>query len=221
MEDTTALNVAVLIVNSIAALAAVVAAIIAVVVYKKTAKLQVKSINYSLLDERIKLWKYMEIDRNKPQAWVARVLEGRDWELERFKLLFSEDLVKEFDAVCTFKEKSTELAAKITSLEREGLPIRIVNETPNNDDWNRFAVISKKRKEIQEAGLDSSAKELAEFKSLCEKTFQNDVWHDYYQCLLTYLDMPATYKEKLSKFLEHMQNEIKASVTEAEDQAGE
>ena len=37
----------------------------------------------------------------------------------------------------------------------------------------------------------------------------------------TYLDMPATYKEKLSKFLEHMQNEIKASVTEAEDQAGE
>ena len=215
------MDTAVLIVNSIAAFFAVIAAIIAIVVYKKTAKLQIKAINYSLLDERIKLWKYMEHDRNQPQALIARVLEGRDWEYEKFKLLFSKELVQEFDDICKFKEDSVELASRITALEREGLPISIVNETPNTEDWNRFMLISKKRKEIQDAGLGSSTKELAEFKALCEKTFQNDAWRDYYQCLLAYLEMPATYKEKLSKFLEHMHNEINASVIEAENQAGE
>ncbi|MBR4656645.1 MAG: hypothetical protein IKO68_08800 [Oscillospiraceae bacterium] len=207
------MDTAVLIVNSVAAFAAVVAAIIAIIVYRKTAKLQVKSINYSLLDDRIKLWKYMEIDRNKPQAWVARALEGRDWELERFKLLFSEDLVKEFEAVCTFKENSTELAAKISSLEREGLPIRIKDGTPNNDDFNRYAAVSHQRKEIQDAGVDSAAIELVAFKELCKKSFQNDKWSEYYQCLLDYLELPTKHKKMLSAFLEHMQDEIRASVS--------
>ena len=49
------INIAVLIVNSVAALFAVIAAIIAVVVYRKSAKLQKRSIDVSLFDMRTEI----------------------------------------------------------------------------------------------------------------------------------------------------------------------
>ena len=55
MDVTMEINIAVLIVNSVAALFAVIAAIIAVVVYRKSAKLQKRSIDVSLFDMRTEI----------------------------------------------------------------------------------------------------------------------------------------------------------------------
>lgn len=83
--------------NLIAIAVGIGAIITAIVVYVKTAKLQRKAINYSMLNDRIQVWKYMEHDRYQTDALIARIMEGRDWELEKFRLLFSKKLVQEYD----------------------------------------------------------------------------------------------------------------------------
>lgn len=79
MDLATKINIAVLIVNSIAAFAAVVAAIIAVVVYKKTAKLQRRAINVSLFDMRTEI--------------LVEVIHKRfKFERTRAKMLFNDEI---------------------------------------------------------------------------------------------------------------------------------
>lgn len=208
------MDTAILIVNSIAAFVAVVAAIIAIVVYRKTAKLQRNAIGYSMLDDRIKIWKYLAHDQNQPEAVIKRLLEGRDWELEKFKLLFSESLVKEYETLRAYGEQSEDLETNIGILEREGLPIRQDGERPNNDDYDRFALIHHNRQELLKAGLASPTDELAMFKTLCQQSFPNDKWQDYYDSVFTLLKRHSEQKRMLSAFLDHLHQEVETSISE-------
>ena len=208
------METATLVVNSIATFFAVVAVIIAIVVYKKTARLQRNAIGYSMLDDRIKIWKYLSHDQNQPEAVIKRLLEGRDWELEKFKLLFSESLVKEYEALREYGEQSGDLATKVDFLEREGLPIRRDGETINNDDYTRYTTVKHQRKTIFEAGLDASTGDLVAFKKLCQRSFPCDKWQEYYDSVFTLLQRHSEQKKMLSTFMDHLHQEVKTSVSE-------
>ena len=214
MDFSTKLNIAVLIVNSVAAIFAVVAAIIAVFVYKKTAKLQRDAIGYSILDDRIKIWEYLAYGQKQPEALIKRVLEGRDWELEKFRLLFSQKLVNEYDAIKEYGEKSGRLEGKIDSLERDGLPIRQDGETVNNDDYDRFVTVRQQRKKILEAGTGVPMDDLAAFKTLCLQSFPAEIWKEYYDSVNELLHRGNEQKRMLSSFMEHLHHEVEASVSE-------
>lgn len=208
------MDTAILVVNSIATFVAVVAAIIAIIVYRKTAKLQRNAIGYAMLDDRIKIWKYLAHDQKQPEAVIKRLLEGRDWELERFKLLFSATLVEEYEELREYGEKSGDIETKVGLLEREGLPIRQDGDRPNIDDYDRFALIHHKRQEILNAGLDSSADKLAAFKKLCQQSFRSDKWQEYYDSVFILLQRHSEQKRMLSAFMDHLHQEVKTSVSE-------
>lgn len=213
MDFSTKLNIAVLIVNSVAAIFAVAAAIIAVIVYKKTAKLQRDAIGYSILDDRIKIWEYLAYGQKQPEALIKRVLEGRDWELEKFRLLFSQKLVNEYDAIKEYGEKSGRLEGKIDSLEREHLQI-CRNGEKNDNALDRYATVRHQRKTILEAGLGSPKNDLAAFEALCQQSFPADIWKGYYDSVNELLHRGNEQKRMLSSFMEHLHHEVEASVSE-------
>lgn len=206
------MDVAILVVNSIAALCAVIAAIIAIVVYNKTAKLQRKAIGYSIIDDRLKVWKYMEHDRNQSEATIRRILEGRDWEIEKFRLLFSDKLVKEYDEFKACCKECEDLGETVRLLEREGLPIARTGETVNSDDYDRYGKVYHEREMLQNAGGSSSSLNAVAFKTLCQDSFPADKWETYYKNVLALLDKESEQKERLSVFLQHMHKEIADSL---------
>lgn len=213
MDFSTKLNIAVLIVNSVAAIFAVAAAIIAVFVYKKTAKLQRDAIGYSILDDRIKIWEYLAYGQKQPEALIKRVLEGRDWELEKFRLLFSQKLVNEYDAIKEYGEKSGRLEGKIDSLEREHLQICRNGEKIDNA-LDRYATVRHQRKKILEAGTGVPMDDLAAFKTLCQQSFPAEIWKEYYDSVNELLHRGNEQKRMLSSFMEHLHHEVEASVSE-------
>ena len=213
MDFSTKLNIAVLIVNSVAAIFAVAAAIIAVFVYKKTAKLQRDAIGYSILDDRIKIWEYLAYGQKQPEALIKRVLEGRDWELEKFRLLFSQKLVNEYDAIKEYGEKSGRLEGKIDSLEREHLQI-CRNDEKIDNALDRYATVRHQRKKILEAGTGVPMDDLAVFKTLCQQSFPAEIWKEYYDSVNELLHRGNEQKRMLSSFMEHLHHEVEASVSE-------
>lgn len=213
MDFSTKLNIAVLIVNSIAAIFAVAAAIIAIIVYNKTAKLQRDAIGYAMLDDRIKIWKYLAYDQKQPEALIRRVLEGRDWELEKFRLLFSQKLVKEYEAIKEHGEKSDRLEGKVNSLEREHLQ-KCRDGEKTDKGLERYATVRDQRKKILGAVLGPSEDDLATFKTLCQQSFPTEIWEEYYDSVNELLRQGDEQKRMLSSFMEHLHLEVETSVSE-------
>lgn len=210
------MNTAILIVNSIAALFAVIGAAIAIVVYRKTAKLQRNAIGYSMLDDRIKILKYFEhdYDQDPIKALYKQMLGGRDWEIEKFKLLFSEKLVKEYDALIEYSQKSGDLESKIASLEQDYLSTRRDGESLNNDGHIRYASVNYQRNKILKAEKALSTDDLEAFKRLCQQSFPKEKWQEYYDSVCNLLERDKEYKKMHSSFMEHLHHELKTSVSE-------
>ena len=194
------------------------AIITAIVVYSKTAELQRKTINYSMLNDRIHVWKYMEHDRHQPEALIARIMEGRDWELEKFRLLFSKKLVQEYDNLIRFGEESGNIDLKIDGIERDEIPIHKEGECVNQSDMELFAKVQYKRKEIINTGLRASPSELAEYKAFCQQTFRADKWQEYHSYVLKLMERNNEHKKMLESFLENLHKEVSATVIEEQNE---
>ena len=119
MDLTMKINVAVLIVNSIAAIAAVIAAIIAVVVYKKTAKLQRRAIDVSLFDMRTEI--------------LVEVIHKRfKFERTRAKMLFNDEidgLIEKYDKEFAEATRNKLLRQEYVDVVRQGLSDDTYDET--------------------------------------------------------------------------------------------
>ena len=113
------INIAVLIVNSIAAIAAVIAAIIAVVVYKKTAKLQRRAIDVSLFDMRTEI--------------LVEVIHKRfKFDRTRAKMLFSDEidgLIEKYDKESAEATRNKLLRQEYVDVVRQGLSNDTYDET--------------------------------------------------------------------------------------------
>lgn len=113
------INIAVLLVNSIAAIAAVIAAIIAVVVYKKTAKLQRRAIDVSLFDMRTEI--------------LEEVIHKRfKFDRTRAKMLFSDEidgLIKKYDKESAEATRNKLLRQEYVDVVRQGLSNDTYDET--------------------------------------------------------------------------------------------
>ena len=190
------------------------AIITAIVIYTKTAELQRKAINYSMLNDRIQVWKYMEYGQHQPEALIARIMDGRDWELEKFRLLFSKKLVQEYDELIGFVEKSGNFGRDIEKFEREKIKIRGKGENINQADMELLATVHRKREEIIEKGLRASPSELAEYKAFCQQTFQDENWQEYHSNVLKLIERNNAHKKRLESFLENLHKEVSATVNE-------
>lgn len=210
MMDNTCLNIAVLIVNSIAALAAVGAAIIAVIVYRKTAEQQHKAINYSLLDSKLQLWKYFEHDITQPKAIISKILNGRDWQVEKFKLLFGIELFEEYCLIEAKKEELNSEETSIYSIEKASFPVQIVSEHLNDEtNLDILSTIRKTRKKVLE---DSATNEdWIAFKTLCSEHFANE---QYYNKVYELGKSKKELNKREKAFLKKIENDIISSINE-------
>lgn len=204
------ISIATLIANAVAAIAAIVAIVVAIIVYSKTAKLQRKATNYSLLDDRLKLWKYLEHDYKQLDAIVKRVMEGKDWQIEKFKLLFSNKLFEEYQSIGKLEKSISDIETKIELIEHESHHIHLdENNNPDVDDFDTVATIKRKRDEIASVSLDDDER-WNDYKMFCDSTFPQET--DYYS-LIRYVSSNRIDLQKLKKdFLSHMEDEIKASI---------
>ena len=124
------INIAVLIVNSVAALFAVIAAIIAVVVYRKSAKLQKRSIDVSLFDMRTEI--------------LTEIIQKHfGFEKTRAKMLFNEEiagLIDKYDKESAEATRNKLLRQEYLSVVRQRL----------FDDQYEYDVIDDFLKQIQD-----------------------------------------------------------------------
>ena len=193
------------------------AIITAIVIYAKTAELQRKAINYSMLNDRIQVWKYMEYGQHQPEALIARIMEGRDWELEKFRLLFSKKLVQEYDDLIRFGAENGNLELKIDEIERVEILIHKEGNGINEADMEQFAKVQHKRKEILKAGLSASPSDLANYKAFCQQTFRAEKWQEYHSKVLKLMERKTEHKKMLEYFLENLHKEVSATVNEEQN----
>ena len=214
MDIATKINIAVLIVNSIAAFFAVVAAIIAVVVYRKSSKQQDKAINYSLLESRLKVWEYFVSERDKPEALENYIIKGREWEIEQFRLLFSEKLVKDYDNVEHAKCSNYPIYNFIETTEKS---LIMHPEFCADGDINQskrienYYWLNSKRKEVSNL-KNSDAASWKEFESSCYEIFREDIAKNYYSKVKEYAINCEKIREMDKKFYVDLEDEIKKSV---------
>lgn len=203
--------------NLIAIAVGIGAIITAIVVYVKTAKLQRKAINYSMLNDRIQVWKYMEHDRYQTDALIARIMEGRDWELEKFRLLFSKKLVQEYDNLIRFGNDSSSLIEEIKELEEKKRPSHREGEPFDNDGYMLFSRIRHEREEIVKAGIRAPSNELAEYKAFCQHNLPADKWQEYHSDVLKLIERNNEHKKMLESFLENLHKEVSTTVNEEQN----
>lgn len=211
--DDRCLNIAVLIANSVAAIAAVIAAIIAVVVYRKSANLQKKAINYSLLDSKLQLWKYVEHDKNQIKALFAKILDGRDWQIEKFKLLFGDKLFAEFYAIETERETIQKEETEIDAIERNAFSMNY--GSGQNSDESIFDAITKIRKERKKVLEDTATNDdWIAFKKLSTELFQSD---QYYTKVFELGERKKALNERDKAFIKIVENEIISSIQDEKE----
>lgn len=203
------ISIATLIANAIAAIAAIIAIVVAIIVYSKTAKLQRKATNYSLLDDRLKLWKYLEHDYKQLDAIVKRVMDGKDWQIEKFKLLFSNKLYEEYQSIGKLEKDISDTETKIDLIERETLHVRIdANNNPNGEDYDNITTIRRKRVEMESVSIDDAR--WYDYKTFCDSTFPPKT--DYFSLIRSVSANRVELRKQKEDFLSHMEDEIKASI---------
>ena len=205
------LNWILLVVNSIAAFAAVAGTIVAIVIYVLSSRQQEKAINYSLLESRIKLLRYFEYEIHQTESLVQRIIEGRDWEIEKFKFLFSDNIVSEYDAIQEECRELGDLLSEIDRIERNSLPIAIDSKGKVDDDiWEKHTHLVHNRKAL--ISENPTAEKLEEFRVICKQTLCENVCNNYFLKVSQYIERQTELTKRNTVFLTNMKNEISTNL---------
>lgn len=224
MDIAAKISIAVLLVNSIAALAAVAAAIIAVCGNKSTQKqlensmdLQNRAINAIMYDKRMGIKKYFEQDYKSTAAVIERILSGKDRMVESFRMLFSRPLISEYDAMLAFEQEKNELQNRKDEFlfkikHREGARLDEINDAMD---------MLRDLEEAEKAARENDAPNATQdFEALAD-TISLNRGEDYFTLCNEIWQKEAQYKGMRDEFLLHMQNEIRQSVKYEEEKQGE
>ncbi len=222
MDTATKINIAVLLVNSIAAFAAIVAAIIAVRGNKSTQKqlensmdLQNRAINAIMFDKRMKIQKYFEQDYKSTAAFIERVLSGKDRMVESFRMLFSRPLIAEYDAMLAFEQKKDELQKR-----KDEFLFKIKHpEGARLDEISDAMDMRRDLEKAEKAARENDAPNaMQDFKALADTISLNRAG-DYFTLCNDIWQKEAQYNGMRDEFLLHMQNEIRHSVKYEEEKS--
>lgn len=217
------MDVPVFVVNSVAAIFAVIAAIIAVVVYRKSAKLQKKAINYGLFETRLRIISYFEhyfyLDNAahntaKEENWERLdTLQGNktSWEIEAFKMLFSSKAVKQYEAVEQLFMRKDEIASKIANIYLQCRTGRPSDEEDIKSDRAEFAdellyYEHEFRKDPHSESIRSRLMQIA------ASGFMPQGEENYFELLIAEVETNEQKENALNQFIIQLKAEVKQSI---------
>lgn len=178
--------------------------------FKKNMQEQEKAINVSLLDERIEILQYFEEDGpEKRDAW-DKLDHKIDFMIERFKLLFSEKLVKEYSAIDLLKQESQKL---FYEREQTKLLAKITADSGREDIKSDFIKLQKQFDILETVVTSGIADQNTwrELERLCKSGFYTN-GEQFFRSYQRSEELINILKEKQQAFIQHLQEEIKESV---------
>lgn len=212
-----------IIINAIAASFAVVAAVIAVVVYRKSAKLQNRAINYGLLEKRLQIVAYFEhyygLDASahsnkKEDTWdrVDTLLGNKtNWEIEAFKMLFSATAVGKYEYIEWLSKEKDKISTKLLNMYLFCNNGRETDEEDIKHDRAEFMKLLSYYEDEYRSNPNNE-KTCVALERLSTSGFLSYGNENYFKLLKAEVQSESKRKRLLGEFLCYLRDEVKSSI---------
>lgn len=213
------MEIAVLIVNSIAAFMAVVAAIIGLYgncqskkQFEVNLRLQIKALNYSLLKERLEILKHL-ISKEKSISQIQDEITLKiNWNVEEFKLLFSEQAYKIYNGLNNKRQEINDIELSRRQIDHSILAFDPDSDRIKKDSIEARDALLKSEKEYKYANDEEKQNALIKFKNISSTICQSRNLQDYAMLTIRLENLEKEYENQKQELIQFLENEIADSI---------
>ena len=177
--------------------------------FRANMKAQERALNLSLFEKRMDILEYF----GKKEFTIVDIvrLQGPslDRRIESFRMLFSAQLVSEYERLYGISEQISAIKRKIGKLQMDFLRDPSVNECAGAKPFEVW-------EQMKKTGADAlSGKDVEQFREMSHRLCQG-LENDYADLLFNLHSFQLEYSDKNKEFLAHMEEEIQSSIKKPE-----